>query len=109
MLVKAQDIDGHPELCIAAWCKRKRTGQHADHRVCAVVQIDRLSHNVASPAEAMEPCPIAQDYNIRPAQPIFAGIEIAAKHGIHTEGLEEAAAHALALYRFRARGSAQKE
>ena len=56
----------------------------------------------------MDPSSVAQEHDVWPARAILAGMEVAAEHGMDTEGLEEAAAHALGLHWLRTGGSAQE-
>ncbi len=108
MLVRRQHIDGNPELRIAAWREGERPRQNADDRVRLVIQIHGSPHSLGLCAKSIEPCRITQDYDICAAGQVFAGIEIAPQHRMHTKGLKKAAADALALNRLRAGVGVQK-
>src|SRR5690242_2509200 len=101
--MRSEAVERNPEFRVAARREGKRTGQYANNRVGCVVQIHGLPHHVAPRAETLEPGSVAQEHDVWTAWPILAGTEIAPQHGMYTEGLEKAAAHALGLHRLRTR------
>src|SRR5580704_9974222 len=108
MLVRAQYVDGSPELRVSARSEGKRPRQHTDDRVGVVVEIDCLPDQIEPRAKAMDPRSIAQDHYIRPAWPVLSGIEVAAQHGMHAERLKKATAYTHSPNRLSAGTSAQK-
>ena len=106
--MRTEAVERNPEFRVAARRERKRTGHDTNNRVGPVAQLHRLPHGIAPCAEAMKPCPIAQDHDIGSAGTVLSGMEVPPQHGMRTQGLKKAAAHTLAPNRLCTGPSAQK-